>query len=74
MSLPELLEPETLEPEVPCELLLGEVLVPDEDEVELSEPLLEVALLPLDGWVEELLELFGLEFVEVPELLWFGCE
>jgi hypothetical protein len=43
-------------------LVLGE-LVPDEDELELSEPLLEVALLPLDGWVEVLLEV---------ELLWSG--
>ena len=68
MSLPELLEPETLEPDVP--LLLGEVLVPDEDELELSAPLLEVALLLLEGCVEVLLELSGL--LEV-ELLWFGC-
>jgi hypothetical protein len=66
VSLPELLEPETLEPDVP--LLLGEVLVPDEDELELSAPLL-VALLPLEGCVELLLELSGL--LEV-ELLWFG--
>jgi hypothetical protein len=48
VSLPELLDPEVLEPEVPCELLLGELLVPEEDELELSAPLLEVALLPLD--------------------------
>ena len=67
MSLPELLDPETPEPDVP--LLLGEVLVPDEDELELSAPLL-VALLPLEGCVELLLELSGL--LEV-ELLWFGC-
>ena len=66
VSLPELLDPETPEPDVP--LLLGEVLVPDEDELELSAPLL-VALLPLEGCVELLLELSGL--LEV-ELLWFG--
>ena len=85
VSLPELLDPETLEPEVPCELvlefrlswlevplLLGEVLDPDEDELELSDSLLEVALLPLDGWFEELFELLGVlgvELVEVPEVL-----
>jgi hypothetical protein len=67
VSLPELLDPETLEPDVP--LLLGEVVVPDEDELELSAPLL-VARLPLEGCVELLLELSGL--LEV-ELLWFGC-
>jgi hypothetical protein len=69
VSLPELLDPETLEPEVPCELLLGELLVPDEDELELSAPLLEVALLPLDCCPEVLLELLGVELVDVPELL-----
>jgi hypothetical protein len=65
VSLPELFDPETLEPEVPCELLEFRLSW-------LEEPLVEVALLPLDGWVEELLEVLGLlgvEFVEVPELL-----
>jgi hypothetical protein len=70
VSLPELLDPETLEPDVP--LLLGEVVVPDEDELELSAPLL-VALLPLEGCVELLLELLlELSGLLEVELLWFG--